>query len=89
MTAPPLLDTAEECARWLRADYPDISVQQIRDWARRGHITRHEGCRYVAREIADYLDHRPDADKRRARRTCKQSVLSAIMSARDASPETG
>lgn len=63
MTAPVvLLDTAEEVARWLR-----VSPHTIRSWARRGHITRYPGDRYVATEAADYLDQRTAADQARAR----------------------
>lgn len=67
MSSDPLLDTAEEVARWLR-----VSPYTIRSWARRGHITRYPGDRYSAIEAADYLDHRPDRDTRRATR-CAQS----------------
>lgn len=81
------LDSAEECARWL-VRY-GVTPRQIRDWARRGNITRH-GDLYELREIADYLDNRPDADKRRAAaRTLHSVTMSATMRARDASPETG
>ena len=64
MTASILLDTAEEIATWLPGR--GITGRQLRQWARRGHITRYPGDRYSAVEVADYLDHRPDIDHRRA-----------------------
>lgn len=66
MTAP-LLDTADEVARWLR-----VSPHTIRSWARRGHITRYPGDRYSALEAADYLDARNDTDTNRARKIAQR-----------------
>lgn len=60
----PLLDTAEEIARWLPGR--GITPRQLRQWAKRGHITRFPGDQYSAVEVADYLEQRPDIDKRRA-----------------------
>jgi hypothetical protein len=89
VTAPTIkLDTADECARWL-VRY-GVTPRQIRDWARRGKITRHPGDRYEAREIANYLDNRPESDKRRAAVSHLRSARwTATMTSRDASPETG
>lgn len=53
MTAPILLDSPEELARWLR-----VSPRTIRMWARRGHVTRYPGDLYSGVEVADYLDNR-------------------------------
>lgn len=88
MTVPTLnLDTAEECARWL-VRY-GVTPRQIRDWARRGHITRH-GDRYVMQEIADYLDRRSVTNHRRAvMGHLRSGKRTATMTPRDASPETG
>lgn len=83
-----LLDSADEVARWL-IRY-GVTPRQIRDWARRGRITRYPGDRYEACEVADYLDNRPEADRRRAMRGALRSVtMSATMTPRDASPQTG
>lgn len=58
--APPLLlDTADEVAHWLRRY--GVTVRHIHQWARRGHITRHPGNLYCAREIADWYDYRRNA----------------------------
>lgn len=66
MTAPAiLLDTAEEVARWLQRD--GVTPAKLKQWARRGHITRHPGNRYEAKEVADYLDRRSTIDANRAR----------------------
>lgn len=59
-----LLDSADEIARWLPGR--GITARQLRQWAKRGHINRYPGDRYSAVEVADYLDGRPDVDKRRA-----------------------
>lgn len=64
MTSALLLDNAEEIARWLPGRM--ITARQLRQWAKRGHITRHPGDLYSAVEVADYLDNRPDVDQRRA-----------------------
>lgn len=64
MTQPLLLDTPDEVARWLPQHR--ITVGKLKQWARRGHITRYPGERYNAVQVAEYLDGRPDADKRRA-----------------------
>jgi hypothetical protein len=61
-----LLDTAEEVARWLRHQHPTVTPRNIRQWAKRGHITRHPCDLYVAIEVVDYLEQRPDIDRRRA-----------------------
>lgn len=53
MTAPLLLDSPDELARWLR-----VQPRTIRMWARRGHITRYPGDLYWGVEVADYLDGR-------------------------------
>lgn len=83
----PLLDTAEECARWL-VRY-GVTPRQIRDWARRGRITRY-GDRYCAAEIADYLDRRSDANHRRAVMShLRSGKTTATMTASRAFPETG
>lgn len=53
MTAPTIkLDTAEECARWLRVD-----VRTIRMWGRRGVVTTHGGL-FEMVEVAAYVDKR-------------------------------
>jgi hypothetical protein len=84
----PLLDTADECCRWL-VRYR-VTPRQIRDWARRGRITRYPGDRYIAAEIADYLERRSNADHRRAVAVYLRSAShTATMWTRDASPETG
>ena len=84
----PLLDTADECARWLTRY--GVTPRQIRDWARRGRITRHPGDRYCAAEIADYLEGRSDANRRRAVVShLRSGTRTATMRPRDASPETG
>lgn len=59
-----LLDTAEECSRWL-IRY-GATPRQLRQWARRGHITRHPGDLYDALEVAAYLEGRSEVDKRRS-----------------------
>lgn len=89
MTAPTTkLDTADECARWLRHSH-GVTPRQIRDWARRGRITRH-GDLFCAAEIADYLDGRSDADHRRAViGHLRSGKRTATMSASRAIPESG
>lgn len=64
MTVDVLLDSPEEIARWLPGR--GITPRQLRQWAKRGHITRHPGDRYSAVEVADYLDNRPAVNQRRA-----------------------
>lgn len=65
MIAPSLLlDTAEECSRWL-IRY-GVTPRQLRQWAKRGHITRYSGDLYEAMEVVAYLEGRPERDKRRA-----------------------
>lgn len=64
MTEVVLLDTAEEIARWLPGR--GITPRQLRQWAKRGHITRYPGDLYRALEVADYLEKRPDSNQRRA-----------------------
>ncbi|HET6849861.1 MAG TPA: hypothetical protein VFH74_13425 [Gaiellales bacterium] len=82
-----LLDTADECSRWL-VRY-GVTPRQIRDWARRGRITRY-GDLFCAAEIADYLDNRSNANHRRAVVShLRSGKRTATMRPRDASPETG
>lgn len=67
MTSPArLLDPADEVVRWIRRDHPHVSRRNLRQWADRGHITRHPGDLYDAVEVADYLDGRSVADRNRA-----------------------
>lgn len=64
MTAPTIkLDTAEECARWLRVD-----VRTIRMWGRRGVVKSHGGL-FEMVELAAYVDRRA-ATARPVRRGC-------------------
>lgn len=64
MTAPLLLDTAEELARWL-----GVSPHTVRSWARREYIRRFPGDRYHGMDAVKYLEGRSELNDRRATRT--------------------
>jgi len=91
MTTTLLLDTPDDVVRWLRADHPHISRRNLRQWADRGHITRHPGDLYNAVEVAGYLERRSPADRSRsiARRSLRSVTTSETVAPRDASPHTG
>ncbi|MCW2899956.1 MAG: hypothetical protein JWO67_2221 [Streptosporangiaceae bacterium] len=71
MTAPTLnLDTAEECARWLRVD-----VRTIRSWGRRGIVPMHDGL-FVMTEVAAYVDKRAKTGRpARIQCACKETKI--------------
>ena len=88
MSAPTLLlDTADECARWL-VGY-GVTPRQIRDWARRGRINRY-GDLFCAAEIADYLDNRSTTNHRRAvAGHLRSATRTATITRSDAYPKSG